>query len=592
MTRVRTTGISALFFGIICLLAACSSSSNNDSSPSLPGGQLQCAPDTEITLVQEDGSPANQTVCGIKTMDSTGGDVYKFLGIPYAASTEGNNRWNDPQPPQWTSMEATEYGCRCPQGPGGDKMATDISEDCLFLNVWTTRLTPDGTGDLPVMVFIHGGAFLEGAGGSNSGDAPGHLNLYEGIPFLETSREGGESIVFVTLNYRLGALGFLANTELGIDGNFGIKDQQKALKWVQRNIALFGGDPSRVMIFGESAGAQSTALHLTIPSSQPLFKRAIMESNYAITYMGMEDASKKSNAFIKREGCHGAEDKLACMRGKSVSDILDSQLKDISVVDIVCAGLQAIIPWNPVIDGAFIFQNPINAPVAKPIMIGSNLTESIPFVGWIPENDTGLAYKDLLDFLFDKVTANNIRDTYDTQYASATDLEKLEYVITDYLWTCFNRKFATKPKENAFRYHFSHHGSFPFWVDKNGDVTGAVCEGCNDDTAVCHASELPFVFGNASNDGQFEKTFTTDEALMSETLRKYWVQFARGGDPNGADRPQWPVDTSGNMLQIGSLSGSEITVITDESIAADANCEELWDPIGYEVRSAYLCQVP
>jgi len=592
MKKVGRAGILALFLGSVWLLTACSDSNNTSNNSSLPGGQPKCSPGTAITLVQEDGAPSNQTVCGTKSTDTTGGDLYTFLGIQYAASTEGDNRWNDPQPPQWTDVEALEYGCRCPQGPGGDKMATDISEDCLFLNVWTTKLTSDGSGDLPVMVFIHGGAFLEGAGGSNSGDAPGHLNLYEGIPFVETSREGGESVVFVTLNYRLGALGFLANTDMGIDGNYGIKDQQKALEWVQRNIALFGGDPSRVMIFGESAGAQSTALHLTIPSSQPLFKRAIMESNYAITYMGMEDASKKSEKFIKEEKCDDKEDKLACMRGKSVSDILDYQLKDISVEAIVCAGLQAIIPWNPVIDGKFITQNPINAQVTKPIMLGSNLTESIPFVGWIPEKDAGIAYKELLAFLFDDARAAQIKKAYDDQYPSATDLEKLEYVVTDYLWTCFNRQFATKPTENAFRYHFIHHGSFPFWVDKDGDVTGAVCESCNDDTSVCHAAELPFVFGNASDDAQLEKSFTPDEADMSATLRKYWVQFARGGDPNGSDRTQWPVDTSLNLLQIGSVSGSGITVITDDSIATDAHCDEIWNKVGYEVRSAYECKLP
>jgi len=590
MKKLISSGILLLFFGAIGLLTACSGS-NNDSSSPLPGGQPKCSPDTEITLVQEDGSPANQTVCGTKSTNGTGGDIYTFLGIPYAASTEGENRWKDPQSPQWTNIEAIEYGCRCPQGRVGEKMATDISEDCLFLNLWTTKLTPDGSGDLPVMVFIHGGAFLEGAGGSNTGDALYHLNLYEGVPFIETSREGGESVVFVTLNYRLGALGFLANTGLGLTGNYGIKDQQKALKWVQRNIALFGGDPSRVMIFGESAGAQSTAIHLTIPSSDPLFKRAIMESNYAITYMEMEDASKKSEMFITLEECNKDPDPLSCMRGKTVSDILSLQLYDVSVEAIVCAGLQAIIPWNPVIDGTFITQNPIKAPVTKPIMLGSNLTESIPFVGWIPEKYAAYAYPAMLDFLFGPDWALEIIGKYDFQYPVATDLKKLEYVVTDYLWTCFNRKFATKPTENAFRYHFIHHGSFPFWV-QDGEVSGPVCTSCNEDTSVCHAAELPFVFGNASDDNQLERSFTPDEAQMSATLRKYWVQFARGGDPNGGDRPQWPLDRSGNLLQIGSGSSTDITEITDESIAEDAHCDEFWDKIGYEVKSAYNCTAP
>jgi len=255
--------------------------------------------ETKITLNPEAGSPAGQTVYGLRRKDTDGNDLFLYKGIPYADSTAGDHRWTDPRPPQWTEWNAVAYGPRCPQGPGKDAATSGISEDCLCLNVWTPKITPRGDGDLTVMVFIHGGAFLEGSGGSAIYDEPGHLGLYDGEPFVTTALQSGSGVVFVTLNYRLGVLGFLAGDEIGLDGNYGIKDQTRALEWVRRNIALFGGDPDRVMIFGESAGAQSTALHLTIDDNDhaSLFRKAILESNYAITYMTVAEAQAKANAF-------------------------------------------------------------------------------------------------------------------------------------------------------------------------------------------------------------------------------------------------------------------------------------------------------
>ncbi len=568
--------------GVAVCLTACSSGSD------APAYHSNSAP--AVTLNDESGAPASQMVNGIKTTDSTGAELYKFLGIQYAAAPVDENRWRAPQPPQWTEIEATEFGARCPQGFGGDDMASDICEDCLFLNVWTPKLTPDGDGDLTVMVFIHGGAFLQGAGGSAKGDEPDHLNLYDGTRFIETARETGENIVFVTLNYRLGALGFLAGDKVGLGGNYGIQDQQKALQWVQRNIALFGGDPSRVMIFGESAGAQSTALHLTMPSSQPLFARAIMESDYAITYMSVKEAQQKVDAFAKLLGCSDQTDVLDCLRKTSVSDILDAQLLAVSLDMLKCAGLQAIIPWNPVIDGKLILENPIDAQIDKPIMIGSNLSESVPFIAPITEKD-GLAqatYYLLMDVLFGINQASHIIATYDAQYPEATEKQKFEQVVTDYLWTCFNRKFATQPLADVYRYHYVHHGSFSIWVDKNGDAQGAIPEACAADGVVCHADELPFVFGNPANNQAKIKGFSADEADMSANLRRYWVQFARTGDPNVAGQTLWPLDVSGSLLKI-QAPGTAIESIPDSAIADPAHCADIWDPIGYKVSSAFTC---
>ena len=606
MEKWRTSATLILALFMVWQFSACSNNNSNDSSP-LVGGSSSCSPDTQITLVQEPQCPPNQTVCGLKK-----DGIYKFLGIPYAASTEKENRWEAPQPPQWSNIEAVEYGNRCPQWTGIDELPADMCEDCLFLNVWTPKLTPEGTGDLPVMVFIHGGTFLSGSGGHRSEP----LNLYDGTKFVETSLEdGGNGIVFVTLNYRLGALGFMASKDLGINGNFGIKDQQKALEWVHRNIALFGGNPNEVMIFGESAGAQSVAIHLTIDTSTPFpgltsqdyFKRAVMESHYAISYMELKEASKRADVFVGLAGCKEEEKKLACMRKLPVEDILFGQNLDyISTLKVLqCAGLQAFLPWNPVIDGTFITQNPINASIDKPVMLGSNLTEATPIVGIVSDAEAALVIPSLLFFLFGEDSMYEIANIYDKDFPVPKSYSQmLEQIITDYLWTCFNREFATKTTGNAYRYYFTHHGSFPFWVNKEGEPNcpiighfGDICTSCNEEEAVCHAIELPFVFGNPTDTARFQKSFTPEEAEMSAAIRKYWVQFARSGDPNEDGLIIWPVDEKypnlRALLEIEVYNASEgkkgIREISDEILQKEAHCEELWDSIGYEVRSKFEC---
>src|SRR5215469_1564910 len=204
-------------------------------------------------------------ICGlaIDAPPTTNRDLYNYRGIPYALPPVGDLRWAPPQPfPRWSVLlAATSFGAVCPQ----DGVAND-SEDCLFLNIWTPRAAVDRGRQLPVMVFIHGGYFVFGAGS---------LPIYDGA-YLSASG----NVVVVTLNYRLGSLGFLAVPELGLTGNYGILDQRQALHWVAENIAAFGGDPGKVTIFGESAGAMSVGLHLfSIPADRSLFRAAIMESN-------------------------------------------------------------------------------------------------------------------------------------------------------------------------------------------------------------------------------------------------------------------------------------------------------------------------
>ena len=246
--------------------------------------------------------------------------IQVYLGIPFAAPPVGDLRWRPPAPvTPWEGVKAvTEYGATCPQAQKGSEPslpgvpALNMSEDCLYLNVWTP--TQNASARLPVMVFFYGGGFT---------GVEGSMPMYNGTTLAE------KGVIVVTTNYRLGALGFLAHPDLdresphNASGNYGILDQQAALKWVQDNIVAFGGDPSRVTIFGQSAGTESVYIHLVSPGSRGLFSQAIVESgpfwaNGAIINAThpKDYAEQFGVGYAQSLGCSGL-DAIACMRNLS-----------------------------------------------------------------------------------------------------------------------------------------------------------------------------------------------------------------------------------------------------------------------------------
>jgi len=246
---------------------------------------------------------ANGAVRGLAS-----GAVDEFLGIPYAAPPVGALRWQPPQPAaSWSGVrDATQFAPHCPQvaGPFGE---ASTSEDCLYLNVFT----PTGGGRHPVMVWIHGGALVSG-----------ESNDYDPTALV------ADGVTVVTINYRLGALGFLAHPALaganGQSGDYGLMDQQAALRWVQRNIANFGGDPRNVTIFGESAGGLSVLSQVASPQARGLFQKAIAESgSYNLTQASLASAETAGEAFATKAGC--ASQTAACLRSLPVSTILADQ---------------------------------------------------------------------------------------------------------------------------------------------------------------------------------------------------------------------------------------------------------------------------
>ena len=228
------------------------------------------------------GSGVVQTVAGM-VRGTVAPDHRLFAGIPYAAPPVGPLRWQPPAPaPAWQGVrDATRIGPRCLQDPGGDpEFGRQTDEDCLTLNVWTPPMRAGG-GQRPVMVWIHGGAFISGSAG-----------IYDSR-WLATR---GDMIV-VTINYRLGAMGFLAHPALGPAGdvgNYGLADQQAALRWVRDNIAEFGGDPGKVTMAGESAGGMSVCDHLVAPESAGLFRSAIIQSGPCQAQLALPAAENRS----------------------------------------------------------------------------------------------------------------------------------------------------------------------------------------------------------------------------------------------------------------------------------------------------------
>lgn len=449
-------------------------------------------------------------------------DVRVYKGIPYAAPPVGQNRWKPPQPVKpWEGVRAAlEYGPSCPQHNvlerlyGGKLGPT--SEDCLYLNVWTPAKRADER--LPVMVWIHGGGYTAGSGSSQ---------YYEGT---NLARQG---VVVVTFNYRLGIFGFFAHPLLsqespqGVSGNYGLLDQIAALQWVKRNIAAFGGDPNRITIFGESAGAGSVCYLMVSPLAKGLFHRAIAQSGSAFgqnrhlkqSWYGQEPAERVGQRAAERLGCDKADDPLAALRAKSSDELLA----------ITGAGLgtggAGTFSFGPIVDGwavpddpGAIFEAGRQHPV--PLIVGSNADEGTIFLLTSPVGDAD-AFRGMIRSAFGD-RSGEVLALY--PITETTDVRALmNRFVTDSRFVAPARFFARMQSRvsRAYLYHYT-------WVMPNprGAQLGAF-----------HASEIPLIFGNR------DVTTLTEEQWQkgpSAALMGYWVQFARAGDPNLKGLPAWP----------------------------------------------------
>jgi para-nitrobenzyl esterase len=450
-------------------------------------------------------------------------DVTNFRGIPYAAPPVGALRWKAPQPvASWTGVrEAKDYGNACPQMTRTEAWAQvgKQSEDCLFLNVWR----PKKAGKYPVMVFIHGGAFVFGAAG---------VPLYEGANLAK------RGAVIVTINYRLGRLGFFAHPALtredpnGQLGNYGIMDQIAALQWVKRNIAQFGGDPGNVMLFGESAGAGAVQILTGAPAAAGLFQKAASHSG-----------SGSSVLAPIRGGAINAE-----MLGQKFTD--DLGLKDATADQLRAIPVAEIIKARafPFIDGKVVTRSPGEYFYRKeamriPLIIGSNSNESS--LGGMTEATA----KALLGDAFPDLQKGYIALTGKSSAAATTDLaEGLGFVLPSLSVADMHAAAGNK----TFAYFFDQ---VP--VDQRPTAAGTD-----------HGGELEYLFGNKPA----EHGWDADDQKVSKAMGDYWVRFAKTGDPNGAGATRWPAVTKQptDYLHISATTRAEHLAPIEEKAKAAA----------------------
>jgi para-nitrobenzyl esterase len=569
------------FVGIVLAsmgLGACSSSSSGAGSAGDGGGT-----GATISLSSTDcKATVTQGAMGGKLVGST----CEYLGIPFAQPPVDALRWMPPQaagPFAKTPLEATAFGATCPQASSilSSGSGTD-SEDCLFVNVFTPQNAP--AGPLPVMVFIYGGAFTSGSS-----------SLYNGQGLSEKG-----PVVLVTLNYRLGALGFLALPELDAvragqpSGSDGIRDQQLALQWVQDNIATFHGDPANVTVFGESAGSLSTCLHIVSPGSQGLAKRYIMES---VACVGNgESIYSQSQAYTVGEAfasslCGEGEDGgvadggapatvgadagaglLACLRGKSASDVIAwlpaAGQVPTSPVNALLGNLLGA-PFTPTVEGTggVLPDTPANLIAAgkfntsAQIIAGTNLYEfglfidlatntlfSGPSASSSPLNISTAAELDQgLTTAFGATEAA----TVEQQYQPITDAnaqQTLDTIVTDYAFRCPTRQLAQALQAKGV----SDYYLYSYEIGK-----------------AWHSFELVPLFDETA---LVTLGATPPSAAYTQTMLGYWTQFAATGNPSGGDggAPSWPTNAVAGSDPYMQLIDPTPDVMTD---LAQSNCE-------------------
>ena len=453
-----------------------------------------------------------------------------FKGIPYARPPVGPLRWRPPVAAEhWTGVrQATEFGHAClqpPPTPGGiysGGMATQ-AEDCLTLNIWA----PSHSRKLPVMVWIHGGALV---GGSSSEP------LYDGTKLAQ------QGIILVSINYRLGLLGFLAHPALSaespqhLSGNYGLLDQIAALRWVQNNISAFGGDPAKVTIAGESAGALSVLTLIASSAARGLFSRAIAESGYMPSYAALHEPVRGLPS------AEAAGERIAAAVGATDA----KSLRAVDLTALFKAALASGWQPEPVIDGkvlrrqiAEVYAHGEQAKV--PLLAGFNEGEIRSLLFLMPKvPPTKAAYGADVEHRFGAHAAE-----YLELYPGDDPRTAVMASIRDglYGWAAqyavARQAAAGQP---AYLYYFRH--STPAERDR--------------DLAAFHASELPYVFGKVSDPSVLSPNWPTiprraDEAALSDAMVAYWASFVRTGVPTAPRAPAWPRYTAASRgyLDIG-----------------------------------------
>eukprot|EP00058_Branchiostoma_floridae_P009013 XP_002594501.1 hypothetical protein BRAFLDRAFT_87693 [Branchiostoma floridae] len=492
--------------------------------------------------VQDDG-PTVQTQFGaVRGMYVDEGAI--FLGLPFAVPPVGELRWKPPQAysKPWAPAvrNGTEPGPACRQhlcGPtyndvqhtcNRDANRTQ-SEDCLYLNIFSPNGALNSTDNpLPVLFWIHVGNYRYGTGSAL---------VYDGR-FLANKTQ----TVVVTINYRLGAFGFLVTGEGGnaAKGNYGLLDQVEALKWVQQNIASFGGDKNKVTIFGQSAGSDSVATHMISDKTTDLFKQAIMLSApFSIPHKSRHEALRLGKFFAEHLNCSGGD--MACLRSKESDAVLDAQGKANGDVVNPLKPIEGFMQYGPSIDFDVVPASTVDSFAKgnfqkKPFIIGTTLEENVFYVYQaFNQNITSKLKLDEIMFAFVQEKAIPLLELYKPPPKSPDYRVIISEMATDWIFTCPTRKVARsalKYHTDAWLYLFDHAWSFKHLWDEFKFCNGHVC----------HAEDIPFVFQTPLLP-QANLTFTPDEQRMADTIAFHYGNFAHTGDPN---KPAHGINSTNN----------------------------------------------
>jgi para-nitrobenzyl esterase len=509
-------------------------------------------------------SPCLATTASGDVAGLLSGDVCTYLGVPYAAPPTENLRWRPPapRPSSPATVIATVPPPACPQFNLAGAVAGN--EDCLMLNIWAPSPMRPGRG-VPVLVWLHPGSFLA---------ASANLAASNGRRFAEE-----RGVVIVAPNYRLGPFGFLAHAALTMEdpnyrssGNYGIADQRAALRWVRDNIAAFGGDPDNVTLAGTSAGAISTSVHLVSPGSRSLFGRAIMQSGHASFRLSTAfDAEAQGEAFATALGCTDRAGVLACLRSKSINQVL-SALPAAGLT----GGLQQFadppgrVSWGPIVDGLEVPDQPRELYrrglfTRIPIIIGANRDDGWTFVDRsFPGGLDTLQYERTVRSEFG-MDADTILGRYPPA-AFPTPKDALAALTTDVEFVCENRRIARA---------MDHDGA-PVYVYSFEYTVDAVNPG-----RAFHGLESTLLFGNNFGAPSNHVLSPVDLTLYN-AMSSYWREFAKTGSPNVPGTPvPWPVFESDlfGAPRIPALADRYLRfdrLISEDSYLRDSQCN-FWE---------------
>ncbi|DAA12523.1 neuroligin-4, X-linked isoform X1 [Bos indicus] len=490
------------------------------------------------------------------------GPVEQYLGVPYASPPTGERRFQPPEPPSsWTGVRnATQFAAVCPQHLDERSLLHDMlpvwftanldtlmtymqdqNEDCLYLNIYVptedgakSKKNADGitsndggededihdqNSKKPVMVYIHGGSYMEGTG-----------NMIDGSILASYG-----NVIVITINYRLGILGFLSTGDQAAKGNYGLLDQIQALRWIEENVGAFGGDPKRVTIFGSGAGASCVSLLTLSHYSEGLFQKAIIQSGTALSSWAVNyQPAKYTRILADKVGCNMLDttDMVECLRNKNYRELIQQTITPATYH----------ISFGPVIDGDVIPDDPQilmeqGEFLNYDIMLGVNQGEGLKFVDGIVDHEDGVTPNDF-DFSVSNFVDNlygypegkdTLRETIKFMYTDWADKENPETrrktlvaLFTDHQWVApavatadLHAQYGSPTYFYAF-YHHCQSEMKPSWADS------------------AHGDEVPYVFGipMIGPTELFSCNFSKNDVMLSAVVMTYWTNFAKTGDPN------------------------------------------------------------